>query len=307
MYDIIGDIHGYAEPLRHLLTKLGYRELQGVWRHQERKVLFLGDFVDRGPEQIEVVQIARSMVEAGQALAIMGNHEFNAVAYASADPARPGEYLRPHSDKNRKQHQEFLSQVGEGSPLHADIIAWFKTLPLYIELPGFRAVHACWHPDQLEALQPALDEQQRLKPEAWRQACEKGHPIYEAVETVLKGLEIPLPDGMLFHDKDNNPRTNIRTQWWVQGSYTYRDLAIVPPDVIERIPHQPVPADILPGYDNHKPVFVGHYWLTGTPEPLADHIACLDYSVVSAHQGKLVAYRWDERPLTKDNYIWVSR
>ena len=307
MYDIIGDIHGYAEPLRQLLSKLGYQSRDGVWRHPERKVLFLGDFVDRGPEQVEVVQLARSMVEAGHALAIMGNHEFNAVAFATPDPQNPGQCLRPHTEKNRRQHQSFLDQVVEGSALHSEIIDWFRTLPVYLELPEFRAVHACWHPQQLEAIKPALDEAGRLKSDSWACASEKGHPVYEAVETLLKGLEIPLPEGVIFHDKDSNPRSNIRTQWWLQGQYTYRDLAIVPPEVIERIPHQPVPGDILPGYDNHKPVFVGHYWLTGTPEPLAENIACLDYSVVNDAHGKLAAYRWDGELLSKEGYIWVER
>ena len=250
---------------------------------------------------------AIALVEGGHALAIMGNHEFNAVAYATPHPERPGEFLRPHAEKNTKQHQEFLRQVCEGTSLHQEIIAWFRTLPLYLDLPEFRAVHACWHPQQLALLQPALDEHNCLSDDAWMQACEKGTPLFDAAETVLKGLEIPLPDGVFFHDKDNNPRSNIRTQWWMQGDFTYRDLAIVPPDVIEMIPHQPVPGEILPGYDSHKPVFVGHYWLTGVPEPLAENIACLDYSVVNDSHGKLAAYRWDGRPLKKESYVWVDR
>jgi len=63
MYDLIGDIHGYAAELKALLVKMDYREKDGVWQHPERKVIFLGDFVDRGPEQVETVDIARSMVE----------------------------------------------------------------------------------------------------------------------------------------------------------------------------------------------------------------------------------------------------
>ena len=89
MYDLIGDIHGYATELKALLTKMDYEEIDGVWQHPERKVIFLGDFVDRGPEQIETVNIARNMVENGQALAVMGNHEFNAVAWATPDPENP--------------------------------------------------------------------------------------------------------------------------------------------------------------------------------------------------------------------------
>ncbi|NLY64918.1 MAG: metallophosphoesterase, partial [Alcaligenaceae bacterium] len=81
MYDLIGDIHGYAQPLKQLLSKLGYTEKNGYWQHPERKVIFLGDFIDRGPEQIEAVLIAKAMVENNAALAVMGNHEFNAVAW----------------------------------------------------------------------------------------------------------------------------------------------------------------------------------------------------------------------------------
>lgn len=80
MYDLIGDIHGFASELKCLLRKLGYQEREGTWQHPERRVIFLGDFVDRGPEQVETIQIAQRMVEEGYALAVMGNHEFNAVA-----------------------------------------------------------------------------------------------------------------------------------------------------------------------------------------------------------------------------------
>jgi hypothetical protein len=53
------------------------------------------------------------------------------------------------------------------------------------------------------------------------------------------------------------------------------------------------------------PVFVGHYWLTGTPRQLAPNVACTDYSV--AKGGKLVAYRWDgESILTEDKFKWVE-
>ena len=48
---------------------------------------------------------------------------------------------------------------------------------------------------------------------------------------------------------------------------------------------------VFPEYDaSDKPCFIGHYWLSGDPEPLAPNVACLDYSV--AKNGKLVAYRW---------------
>jgi hypothetical protein len=68
-YDIIGDIHGYCDKLIALLSKLGYRERQGAWRHPERTAVFVGDFIHRGPRQVDTVRTVRTMVEAGSALA----------------------------------------------------------------------------------------------------------------------------------------------------------------------------------------------------------------------------------------------
>lgn len=102
-YDVIGDIHGHSDKLDALLRKLGYRMHDGAWRHPERQAVFVGDFIDRGTKGVEVVRTVRAMVDAGSALAVMGNHEFNAVAW------RMG--LRPHNERNRHQHQAFLAQV----------------------------------------------------------------------------------------------------------------------------------------------------------------------------------------------------
>ena len=309
MYDLIGDIHGYATELKALLSKMDYREIDGVWQHpDERQVIFLGDFVDRGPEQVETVQIAKAMVDTGNALAVMGNHEYNAVAWATQDPETPGNFLRPHINKNLKQHKEFLEQVGEGSDLHKRIVEWFRTLPLFLDMNDFRVVHACWHPDHLKTIAQYTDDQNRIRPDAWAELCNEGAEGFEALETLLKGLEISLPDGHEFRDKDNHPRTNIRTRWWDLDGVTYRDLAMVPVEVISQIPHEPIPEDILPGYDGEKPVFVGHYWMKGEPAPLNEHVACLDYSVVDSNGGKLCAYRQgNSRRLERGQFCWVGR
>jgi hypothetical protein len=49
LYDLIGDIHGHADALRRLLATLGYTRHQGGYRHSDRRAIFLGDFIDRGP------------------------------------------------------------------------------------------------------------------------------------------------------------------------------------------------------------------------------------------------------------------
>ena len=83
MYDIIGDIHGYCSKLKELLKKMHYEEINGVWRHPERKAIFVGDYIDRGPEIRESLHLIRNMVEANAAIALMGNHEYNALSYWS--------------------------------------------------------------------------------------------------------------------------------------------------------------------------------------------------------------------------------
>ena len=101
-YDLVGDIHGHADPLHRLLDKPGYTEVEGVFRHRERKMIFVGDFIDRGPQQREVLRIARSMCETHAASAVMGNHEFNAIGWAAQNS--DGKFLRSHSEKNARQH-----------------------------------------------------------------------------------------------------------------------------------------------------------------------------------------------------------
>ena len=65
--DIIGDVHGQAEELEALLKKLGYELRAGSYRHPERKTLFLGDLIDRGPHNRRVIALVRAMQEAGTA------------------------------------------------------------------------------------------------------------------------------------------------------------------------------------------------------------------------------------------------
>jgi protein phosphatase len=75
-FDIIGDIHGCCDELVALLARLGYAERDGAWRHPEgRRVVFVGDLVDRGPRIVEVLRLAMGMVAAGSALCVASNHD----------------------------------------------------------------------------------------------------------------------------------------------------------------------------------------------------------------------------------------
>jgi len=290
-YDIIGDIHGHSEKLTSLLQKLGYRHHLGAWRHADRTAIFVGDFIDRGPGQLETIGIVREMLDTGTAQAVMGNHEFNAIAWHTPDPDFDGEHLRRRGTKNRNQHKAFLAAVEHDTEVHKEHIDWFLTLPLWLDLPGLRVIHACWHPGQMAAIEPLLKPGQRLDRELVIAGSRRGSKEFRAVDTLIKGIEIDLPPGHEFHDKGGHRRDKVRTRWWDATADTYRKAAILDEPAREALPDTPIPSSALLGYDGDKPVFFGHYWWSGTPSPLAPKVACVDYS--AGLGGPLVAYRWE--------------
>lgn len=309
MYDIIGDIHGHVQPLRALLEKMGYQQTHGIYQHAERTAIFVGDLIDRGPEQVAVFQLVRDMVTHGAAKMVMGNHELNAVLWTLPNPNDPTVFLRPHTPSNLKQHQAFLAQVGENSELHQDIIAWFKTLPLWLDLPELRVIHACWLNSAMQTLEnlQLLDENHVLRDlAAWQTVGKKGSHAYEATEQLLKGIEVGLPEGMSFLDKDAEQRHEARVKWWLPATQNRLSQLALGSHAFANLEDDPI-LDV-PRYTQQKPLFVGHYWLKDQPAPLSTFVACTDYSV-AAHipEAKLVAYRYQgETPLRAENFIWVS-
>lgn len=216
-YDIVGDVHGQADKLEGLLAQRGYQVRDGAYRHPSRTAIFVGDFIDRGPRQLDSVTTVRRMVDAGSALAIMGNHELNAIAWLTPDPDRAGEFMRPRSGatgaKNRHQHAAFLAAVEHNPQLHRELIDWFCTLPLWLDLPGLKVMHACWHEGHMRSLASALTPQQQLAPDSLVAASRRGSREYLAMEALTKGIEIPLPQGHEFHDKDGEPLAADQFAW----------------------------------------------------------------------------------------------
>src|SRR5947209_5295376 len=109
MFDFIGDVHGHADKLNLLLSKLSYENVGNTYSHPDkRKVLFVGDYIDRGPKIPETLTIVKNMVDAGNAIALMGNHEYNAICFNLKDDN--GDFMRRHSIKHIVQHYETLRQ-----------------------------------------------------------------------------------------------------------------------------------------------------------------------------------------------------
>jgi hypothetical protein len=308
-YDLIGDIHGQHDKLLALLGTLGYSprgdrsrgEFAG-WTHPEgRKVIFLGDYIDRGPKILEVLHEVRAMVEAGDALAIMGNHEYNAVLYQMPDGQ--GDYLRPRTEKNLRQHSATLAAfVGRESEWDG-WIEWMKRLPMFLDLGGLRAVHASWDARRIEWLRG----QDLAGEDFLRASVDKSSPAYLAVEHVLKGPELDLPEGKFYVDKETVRRKRIRARWWglPNGPVPVGSLAMPEPvEIEEEVSAEEVRH--LPNYGpDEPPVFFGHYWMPpDLPKaPLAPNLASLDYSA-GLGEAPLVAYRWDgESVLSEEKFV----
>jgi protein phosphatase len=128
-FDIIGDIHGCADELEELLSRLGYSE----GRHPEgRKVVFLGDLVDRGPRVPDVLRIAMDMVKAGTALCVPGNHDDKLKRYLQGKKVRIAHGLEQSIEQIEDHPAAFRERV----------LAFLDSLVSHYVLDGGRLVVA---------------------------------------------------------------------------------------------------------------------------------------------------------------------
>lgn len=302
MYDIIGDIHGHADKLTKLLEKMDYSNTHGYWQHPTHKAIFVGDFIDRGPQIREVLHIVKNMVDNDQAHAVMGNHEFNAIAYAFQQS--DGSFLRSHNDMHNRQHQATLDQFSAHPEEWNEWLNWFHQLPLFLEIDGIRVVHACWDQKHIEWLK--RNHGGMLSESLLIEAHVKESKSNEVIEETLKGKEMNVPEHCVWYDKDGHARTSNRIKWWINKSNATHDAFLFNcPDMLHGIP-VPDDIDISVYPSDAPPVFFGHYWLEDKwPVIQSENVICLDYSV--AKGGSLVAYKWSgEKVLNKDHFVVVG-
>ena len=304
--DLIGDIHGHAAALDRLLEELGYEIIDGTPRHRKRTAVFLGDYIDRGPEIRRTLSIVRAMVDRGDAIALMGNHEYNAIAWFTPRPDRPEIPCRRHTPIRRSLITPTLDSLGDETP---EWIDWMRRLPMWLQSDRIRAVHAGWNQNATKVIRELLIPTGGVLVEAAMQATCKPHSDpFRAIEQVLKGEEIPLPEDLVMTDPEGSPRRHIRARWFESPhGRTYRDYAMTPDDRFPEaiIPRESIPEDFVPYGRHERPIFVGHYWMRGDrPSRLAPNVACLDWSV--AREGPLVAYRFDgEAEIEDDRFLAV--
>uniref|UniRef100_UPI0032168E47 metallophosphoesterase n=1 Tax=uncultured Draconibacterium sp. TaxID=1573823 RepID=UPI0032168E47 len=305
MYDIIGDVHGHASLLKKLLLKMGYVKTNGSFSHPERKAVFVGDFINRGPEIRKTIKIIRSMVEKGNALAILGNHEINAIIFHLKD--KQGVQLVTKPSKYFLSLFKTINEYSSGSLTWKEDLAWMRSLPLYLDLGGIRVVHACWEEKAIEVAR-SIYEDGRIRKKVFRTIHKKpDSEIAKSVWLLTKGVSLKMPSDLhVVNNKGVSPRS-IRMCWWNgAGDKSFNELSF---ESKYTLPKYTVPAEIRPTTypypDNDPIIFFGHYCRGKGPHIIKPNICCVDSCVTGT--GKLLAYRWGgEKVLNMSNLVQVS-
>jgi hypothetical protein len=150
--DIVGDVHGEIGALRDLLFhQLRYHE---SGRHPEgRRLVFVGDLGDRGPDSPGVVQLVRRLVEAGRAQVVLGNHEFNALRRDTRKP----ELSWLFEDAPAFRHNETVVKQETAYHERESILEFFRSLPIALERSDVRVIHACWEAGMIDLVRQERD------------------------------------------------------------------------------------------------------------------------------------------------------
>ncbi len=308
--------------LQALGRNLGY-DVDGGWTHPTKRFpLFLGDLVDRGAHSLEVAELIRELVDQRRALCIMGNHEYNLVAYHLKVPG----YTKP------KPSNAPTIRAMEADPKRwAPILSFLRDLPIGINLPDLRLIHACWNLRSLEQTATLLQVTQGTAAgdEADAQDWVASHislrsPFGDAGllpglpgdtldedadaphEVFMKGFEVPAPEP--FRDNDGKIRHRIRAVWWKDGRHL---ILTDKPQVFGHYWNAP------PLNGHFAPPFPsGHPKLRAWGEdmarccpasgrlPLVGDVACVDFHGItraSSDRACIGALRWPEREI-----VWAS-
>ncbi len=299
---------------------MGY-DKRGV--HPEgRRLVFLGDLVDRGPDSPAVVELVKRLVEDGLAQCILGNHELNLLRDKSKDgngwytqPEKVDKYRSvPVSPDQKKDFREFL-----------------LTLPLALENGELRVVHACWNAKSLALLEKQADHSSVL--DVFKDKLESNfipeNMTEQSLETILKddGNKPALIKSLADHDTAYQMGNPVRVL--TSGEEAPASEAFWAGGKWRMVARQ----KWWECYVDEKPVVVGHYWrhfdelsqsfgkkagpdLFEGLEPhhwmgKNNNVYCVDFSVglrqmakaenQSEDIGRLAALRWPERVVIYDN------
>ena len=332
--DVVGDIHGQVEALVSLIKHLGY---DAQARHpQGRRLVFVGDLCDRGPNSPAVISRVAEWVGAGRAQVIVGNHEMNLLANDAKDGS--GWFFDSREASDNTYYTPYVRSTSHSE--RDSIRAFFAGLPVALERCDLRIVHAAWMQPQIDIL--------------------RGLPLGSVAE-YWNAYEAE--SERLIHEGDLNRRLVQETREWPHsledGAWRPQFLPAHAEKEHVRAQHNPIKVLVsgveqycyTPFFAGNKwrfmkrvkwwddycdsiPVVIGHYWRRSRKKketftrPGNEHVFegipsydwhgrnrnvfCVDYSVggrwVSRRDGivplntfRLAAMRWPERDLVFDD------
>lgn len=331
--DIVGDVHGELGALQALLTHLGY-DAEG--HHPGgRRLVFVGDLCDRGPDSPAVMRWVQSMIDRGHAQAVAGNHEINLMRNDAKDGA--GWFFDSRIERDTPKYAPFArAAAAERDALQRVAFDW----PVALERPDLRIVHAAWDPSAIaKARQLPLGNLVSAY-DAWEEEARELARTERLRESMAS--ELAAWGGDLESDSDAPPF--LLAHALNEANKQMRNPLKVLTSGVERQGSTPFFAGgkwrfvervaWWDAYADATPVVVGHYWRRLHPidrsavgkkdedlfahvPPLAWHgqrhnVFCVDYSVggrwVARRDGqpptrdfKLAALRWPERELVFDD------
>ena len=287
-------MHGQARALLRLCHKLGYDE----WGHHPdgRQLIFLGDLNNKGPSNHRVIRQVSAWVAAGRAQSIMGNHEWESLAWSLTD--KGGRPLLAHTPEHRAKMAEFLKVKRRNPFAYRRHLKFFKSRPLWLDMGEFRCIHACWDEASVAYLGRKLGEDGHVRKRDIRKAYREGSKMQAATQTVLTGPRLDLPKKAM----RSLGKADTRMRWWLPEGADMAELAMLkaktPRSLKGRMPKT------RPLYASDVPVFFGHYHLKTSPCLTSDNAVCLDFGAGSGR--RLTAYCWSgESDLSEKNLVSV--
>jgi len=305
MYDIIGDVHGHATLLKKLLKAAGYKNSSSGLVHPDRKAIFVGDFINRGPEIRKTLQIIRQMVNEGNAYAVLGNHEVNTILYYLKDVSK-GPLLMKESKRAlsvAQTLQEFKKYPNEWK----DYLKWLRELPLFLEMDNIRIVHACWKESNIEIIKNELSGSRIPKSVFRNLVLDPKSSLSQSILQTTRGIHHILPPDIRIYDSRRRNHHFYRIKWWDEGTgKTFQQFSF---ESKFTLPHFTIPPEILPEispYPNDAPpVFFGHYCRGNGPFVIKDNVCCVDACIMD--KKRLGAYRWDgETILSPEKMLFIK-
>ncbi|MFV0431598.1 MAG: metallophosphoesterase [Alphaproteobacteria bacterium] len=186
-FDIIGDVHGCYNELILLMEKLGWqKDNQGQYHHPKgRKLCFVGDLVDRGPNSPSVLKLAMQIVESKQGYWVKGNHDDRWARYVKGNNIQISHGIKETIEQFTKQPKEFMIETKD----------FIEDLPIYLILDDGKLIIA--HAGLKEELHGINSERSRafaLFGQPTGKYDEKGYPIryrwqddYQGRPTIVYG------------------------------------------------------------------------------------------------------------------------